>query len=155
MGVLRKKLLDGERKIAVWGTGYIGFSTMANFAVNGVSCLGTDIVQSVVDKINAGVIPILNMEYWLGFPIEPLVRTGMIRTTSDWRDLISEEMAVHMIAVPTEKGDEPWDQPLIDVRAGRQSIPQGGRYLCSSFWSGCLPTCGDGGTTHEEGRDSY
>jgi len=115
MGLLSKKLLSGERKIGVWGTGYIGFSTMANFAANGVACLGTDIVQAVVDAINAGRIPIPNMEYWLGFPVEALVRSGMIRATTNWKDLINEEVAVHMIAVPTEKGDQPWDDALIDV----------------------------------------
>jgi len=46
MGLLRKKPLNGDGKVGVCGTGYIGFSTMANFAVNGVACLGTDVVQS-------------------------------------------------------------------------------------------------------------
>lgn len=115
MGLLRKKLLNGDRKVGVWGTGYIGFSTMANFAANGVGCLGTDVVQSTVDTINQGRVPIPNLEYWLGFPVEPLVRSGMMRATTNWKELLSEEVAVHMIAIPTEKDDEPWDDALIDV----------------------------------------
>jgi len=63
---LRKQLLEGERKIAVWGTGYIGFSTMVNFAAQGVTCVGTDISDSIVSTINDGKIPVPNMEYWLG-----------------------------------------------------------------------------------------
>jgi len=115
MGLLRKKLLNGDRKVGVWGTGYIGFSTMANFAANGVGCLGTDVVQSTVDTINQGRVPIPNLEYWLGFPVEPLVKSGMMRATTNWKELINEEIAVHMIAIPTEKDDEPWDDALIDV----------------------------------------
>jgi UDP-N-acetyl-D-mannosaminuronic acid dehydrogenase len=115
MGLLRKKLLNGDRKVGVWGTGYIGFSTMANFAANGVGCLGTDVVQSTVDTINQGRVPIPNLEYWLGFPVEPLVRSGMMQATTNWKELLSEEVAVHMIAIPTEKDDEPWDDALIDV----------------------------------------
>ncbi|MCJ7506942.1 nucleotide sugar dehydrogenase [Candidatus Bathyarchaeota archaeon] len=115
MGLLRKKLLNGDRKIGVWGTGYIGFSTMANYAANGVSCLGTDVAQSTVDTINQGRVPILNLEYWLGFPVEPLVRSGMMRATTSWKELLSEEVVVHMIAIPTEKDDKPWDDALIDV----------------------------------------
>ena len=115
MGLLRKKLLNGERKLGVWGAGYIGFSTMANFALNGASCVGTDISESVVEAINAGRVPVPNMEYWLGFPVEALVRSGMIRATTNWKDLINDKIAVHMIAVPTEKGDQPWDDALIDV----------------------------------------
>jgi len=115
MGLLRRKLLNGERKVGVWGTGYIGFSTMANFALNGVSCVGTDISQTVVEAINAAKIPIPNMEYWLGFPVEALVRSGTIRATTNWKDLINERIVVHMVAVPTEKDDQPWDDALIDV----------------------------------------
>ncbi len=115
MSLLRKKLLNGDRKVGVWGTGYIGFSTMANFAANGVACLGTDVIQSVVDTINQGRAPIPNLEYWLGFPVEPLVSSGMMRATTNWKDLINEDIAVHMIAVPTEKDDKPWDEALIDV----------------------------------------
>jgi len=115
MGLLRKKLLNGDREVGVWGTGYIGFSTMANFAANGVGCLGTDVVQSTVDTINQGRVPIPNLEYWLGFPVEPLVKSGMMRATTNWKELLSEQVAVHMIAIPTEKDDEPWDDALIDV----------------------------------------
>ena len=42
---LRRQLLEGKKKIAVWGTGYIGFSTMANFASEGVTCVGTDVLR--------------------------------------------------------------------------------------------------------------
>ena len=122
MGLLRKKLLNGDRKVGVWGTGYIGFSTMANFAANGVGCLGTDVVQSTVDTINQGRVPIPNLEYWLGFPVEPLVRSGMMRATTNWKELLSEEVAVHMIAIPTEKDDEPWDDALIDVTKKMSTI---------------------------------
>lgn len=115
MGKLRVELLRGTRKVGVWGTGFIGFSTMANFAANGVACIGTDVVQTVVDTINAGRIPIPNLEYWLGFEVGPLVRSGMLRATTKWQDLIENEVAVHMVAVPTEKDDEPWDDALVDV----------------------------------------
>lgn len=112
---LRKQLLEGQKKIAVWGTGYIGFSTMANFAAQGVSCVGTDVSESIVSTINAGKIPVPNMEYWLGFDTKYLVQSGMIRATVDWKSVISHEFAIHMIAIPTEKGDKPWDGALEDV----------------------------------------
>ena len=54
MESLRKQLLAGRSKLAVWGTGYIGFSTMANFAAEGVRCVGTDVSESIVESINNG-----------------------------------------------------------------------------------------------------
>jgi len=115
MRQLRKQLLEGQRKVGVWGTGYIGFSTMANFAAQGVSCVGTDISDAVVSAINNGRMPVPDMEYWLGFDTNYLVESGMMSATKDWRRLLTSEFAVHMIAVPTEKEDKPWDGALQDV----------------------------------------
>ncbi len=112
---LRRQLLEGRRKIAVWGTGYIGFSTMANFAAEGVTCVGTDVSETVVSTINSGKTPVPNMEYWLGFDTKYLVESGMMSATNDWKKAIIPEFAVHMIAIPTENEDKPWDGALKDV----------------------------------------
>jgi len=123
---LRRALLRGDATVGVWGTGYIGYSTMANFAANGVKCVGADIDPSIVQTINDGKVPVPNLEYWLGFDPKPLVDTGMIRATLDWHELLDPKVAVHMIAIPTEKGDKPWDGALRDVMqkiAGEDARP--------------------------------
>lgn len=112
---LKEKVLSGEKKIAVWGTGFIGFTTMANFARNGASCVGYDIDSNKVKTINGGKIPIENLEYWLGFEIKDLVNSGLMRATDDWKEIIDKDIAVHFVAIPTEKGGEPYDDILIDV----------------------------------------
>jgi nucleotide sugar dehydrogenase len=112
---IRKKLVEGECKVAIWGTGYIGFSTMANFAAQGVSCVGTDVSESVVATIQDGRIPVPNMEYWLGFDTKYLVENGVMKATTDWKQLLEKTFAVHMVAIPTEKEDKPWDGALEDV----------------------------------------
>lgn len=101
--------------MAVWGCGYIGFSTMANFAANGVRCLGIDVSEDIVRNVNSGKMPVPNLEYWLGFDTAPLSRKGLIRATSDWREAGDNSICAHMIAVPTEKEDKPWDGALEDV----------------------------------------
>ena len=115
MESLRKQLLAGRGKLAVWGTGYIGFSTMANFAAQGVRCVGTDVSESIVESINHGKIPVPNMEYWLGFDTKYLVTSGTMTATTDWRSVLQPDFIVHMIAIPTEKADKPWDGALEDV----------------------------------------
>jgi len=112
---LKKSLQEGDKKIGVWGTGYIGFSSMANFAVGGVKTIGTDVSKEIVDKINNGEVPISNLEYWLGFDVKPLVESELIKATTDWKELISNDVAAHLIAIPTEKDGKPWDVALIDV----------------------------------------
>jgi nucleotide sugar dehydrogenase len=115
MRELHRQLLQGQRKVAVWGTGYIGFSTMANFAAAGVTCVGTDTSDAIVRTINSGRNPVPNLEYWLGFDTGYLVQSGMMRATEDWQSLLTPEFPVHLVAIPTEKGDEPWDGALQDV----------------------------------------
>jgi nucleotide sugar dehydrogenase len=115
MQSLRKQLLAGERKVAVWGTGYIGYSTMISFAAEGVQCRGTDVSEPIVSSVNAGKLPVPNMEYWLGFDPSYLVKSGMVSATTSWKELMEPEFAVHMIAIPTEKEDKPWDGALQDV----------------------------------------
>jgi UDP-N-acetyl-D-mannosaminuronate dehydrogenase/intein/homing endonuclease len=115
MSDLRKQLLSGQSKVGIWGTGYIGFSTMANFAAAGVSCLGTDVSEPIVSSINQGQIPVPNMEYWLGFDTKYLVDSHMMSATTDWKKLLTKEFPVHMISIPTEKGEKPWDGALEDV----------------------------------------
>ena len=88
---------------------------MANFAAKGVACTGTDISKGVVETINRGEIPVPNMEYWLGFNPSYLVKSGIMNATTEWRRLLAPEYAVHMIAVPTEHEEEPWDGALVDV----------------------------------------
>ena len=112
---LRKLLMSGERRLAVWGTGYIGFSTLANFSAQSVLCTGTDISESIVSTINSGNAPVPNMEYWLGFNTKYLVQSNTLKATTDWKSLLTPEYPVHMIAIPTEKGAEPWDGALTDV----------------------------------------
>ncbi len=112
---LREKLLAGDMKIGVWGTGFIGFTTMANMAYNGISCIGYDVDEDKVRTINEGKIPIENLEYWLGFDIENLVERGMLRATTDVAEMMDPAIAVHFVCIPTEKGGEPYDNILKDV----------------------------------------
>ncbi len=112
---LKEKLLSGEKNIGIWGIGYIGYSSMAHFANRGVRCLGTDVDTGKVDQINQGVLPIRNIEYWLGFDTKPLATSGMMKATTEWQQLISEDTPVHLICIPTEKDDVPYDGILIDV----------------------------------------
>lgn len=88
---------------------------MANFAAQGVTCVGTDISERIVSTINDGKTPLPNMEYWLGFDTKYLVESGMMTATVDWKRVLAPEFALHMIAIPTEKEDKPWDGALEDV----------------------------------------
>ena len=112
---LKEELLSGEKKIAVWGTGFIGFTTMANMAFNGIKTVGLDVVKEKVDAINRGEIPIENLEYWLGFDIKNLVERGMLHATTNPSDMMDKDIAVHFVCIPTEKGGDPYDDILIDV----------------------------------------
>lgn len=105
-------LRDGNAKMGVWGTGFIGYSTLANFANEGIECVGFDIDSDLVATINDGEVPIETVEHWLGFDPAPLVDEGLLDATTDYEELLAEDVRVHFVAIPTEREGEPWARPL-------------------------------------------
>ena len=111
-----KTLLKSKKfKIAVWGTGYIGLSTMVYFAKKKIKCVGYDINYEKIKKINSGTLPLEDLRKWLGFDIKGLVNQNYIKATSNLKNLITEEFLVHFIAIPTEKHGKPYYKPLLSV----------------------------------------
>ena len=70
----KKNLLKNDNIIAVWGTGYIGLSTMMYFAKKGVKSIGFDIDIKKVKQINKGLLPIVELQSWFGFKIKPFIK---------------------------------------------------------------------------------
>ena len=111
-----KKLLKSKNfKVAVWGTGYIGLSTMVYFSKKKIKCVGYDIDKNKIKKINSGILPLPDLRSWFGFDIKQLVKQNYLSATSEYKDLISEEFLVHFIAIPTEKNGKPFYKPLLSV----------------------------------------
>ena len=111
-----KTLLKSKKfKIAVWGTGYIGLSTMVYFAKKKIKCVGYDINKEKIKKINSGSLPLEDLRKWFGFDIRGLVRQNYLKATSNFKNLITEEFLVHFIAIPTEKDGKPYYKPLLSV----------------------------------------
>ncbi|MDP3734280.1 MAG: nucleotide sugar dehydrogenase [Nanoarchaeota archaeon] len=112
---VKQQLKIGKKKIGVWGLGYIGFSSIAHFARAGVSCLGTDVYETRVNDVNNGKATIPNLDFWLGFDTKPLAKDGKMQATTDWKKLINNDIAVHLITIPTEMNGKPHHDILIDV----------------------------------------
>ena len=111
-----KSLLKSKKfKIAVWGTGYIGLSTMVYFAKKKIKCVGYDINKEKIKKINSGKLPLEDLKKWFGFDIKGLVKQNYLKATSNYKNLISEDFLVHFIAIPTERNGKPYYKPLINV----------------------------------------
>ena len=111
-----KNLLKSKKfKVAVWGTGYIGLSTMVYFAKKKIKCVGFDINKKKIDKINSGSLPLEDLKKWFGFDITGLVKQKYLKATSDYKTLITEDFLVHFIAIPTEKDGKPYYKPLMSV----------------------------------------
>jgi len=112
---LKEELKIGKKRVGVWGLGYIGFSSIAHFAKEGVLCIGTDILSHRVEAVNQGKATTPNLNFWLGFDTAQLARDGIKKATTDWKELIKEDIAVHLITIPTEMDGKPYHDILIDV----------------------------------------
>jgi len=112
---IKSGLIKGKFKLGIWGLGYLGCSSAAYFAKANIRSLGTDINSQKVIEINNGDEPITNLENWLGFKINPLVKQKLISATTDWQKLIDPSVPVHLIAVSTEKNNKPYNNNVVDV----------------------------------------
>ena len=120
-----KNLLKSKKfKIAVWGTGYIGLSTMVYFAKKKIKCIGYDINKEKIKKINSGTLPLEDLRKWFGFDIRGLVKQNYLKATSNYKNLITKEFLVHFIAIPTEKNGKPYYKPLMSVLNNISKIKQ-------------------------------
>lgn len=81
-------------KVCVVGLGYIGLPTAAVFASRGLSVIGVDVAQSVVDTINRGEIHIVEPD--LDTLVSEVVRRGALRAVTT-----PEPADAFIIAVPT------------------------------------------------------
>ena len=111
----KKNLLKNDNTIAVWGTGYIGLSTMMYFAKKGVKSIGFDIDVKKVKQINKGILPIVELQSWFGFKIKPFIKKKKLSATNNLNDLFDKKISTHFIAIPTEKDGKPYFKILFKV----------------------------------------
>ena len=124
-----KSLLKSKKyKIAVWGTGYIGLSTMVYFAKKKIKCVGYDINKEKVKKINSGTLPLEDLRKWFGFDIKGLVKQNFLKATSNYKNLITEDFLVHFVAIPTERDGKPYFRPLMSVLDNISKIKKINKY---------------------------
>ena len=108
-------LKKGKSRIAVWGSGYIGLSTMAFFSRKKIKCVGYDINEKTVDTINSGKLPITELKDWFGFDIKSSVKKKYLQATNDHKKFYNDLFSVHFIAIPTEKNGKPFFDILFNV----------------------------------------
>lgn len=113
MDDLKKSLLQGEKSLAIYGAGFIGYCNSVFFARQGVSSLLIDIDEDKVNKINIGEPPYPELASWVGFDLKPVVH--LIKASTDWRKTLSDKYPVQFICVNTEKDIKPDLAPLTDV----------------------------------------
>ena len=104
-----------KNKIAVWGSGYIGLSTMAYYSKKKIKCVGFDIDKKKVNTINSGNLPIKELKDWFGFNIKSLVKKKYLQATNNSNILSDNSFTVHFIAIPTEKNGKPFFKILFNV----------------------------------------
>lgn len=100
-------------RIVIFGAGYIGYSTAAFYAKNGINSLLIDIDEEKVETINSGQPPYPELQGWLGFDTAPI--SHLINATTDWTELLTQDSNIVFICVNTEKNAEPWIDALEDV----------------------------------------
>lgn len=100
------------QEIVIHGGGYVGLIGGVHMALAGINVTFYDPDPSVVDAINKGTPKANEYLGYIDDDFHLLVRNGKIKATTDFDSIKSK--FVHLLAVPTEKGDEPLMDIVID-----------------------------------------
>lgn len=110
-------------RIAVWGVGFIGFSSMVYFSRNHIKCYGIDTNPAVEKQILSGTYK-QDMVSWLNGNPYKLFQEGKCKMCVP-DDLPKDDCElVHLICVPTEKNCEPTMRAVLDTVAAICTLEQ-------------------------------
>ncbi|MFG2310960.1 UDP binding domain-containing protein [Streptomyces sp. NPDC048566] len=98
----RADLLAGRAAACVWGLGHIGWSTVQALRAEGVAVVGYDVDPARAEQRGAAAAAEVG---------------SAARMTSDRAHALAEDVAVHFVAVPTEREAEPYSGALVEVFA--------------------------------------
>jgi UDP-N-acetyl-D-glucosamine dehydrogenase len=115
---LQDKLANRTAQVAVVGLGYVGLPLAARMAGVGVRCLGIDVQQARVDRINAGVSDIGDVP---SEQMAPLVEQGLLSAHSTFDVVAQADAVVICVPTPLSKTRDP-DNSYI-VRALDSMVP--------------------------------
>ena len=125
-------LKNNKKPICVWGTGYIGLSTLSYYAKNKINALGYDVNQNLVNDLNKGNIKNDDFKKWLGFDIKNLIKRKKLNFTNKLRDIKKENPEVHFVCIPTEKNGKPLNKILVKTVKNIQKISSRGVIIIES-----------------------
>lgn len=94
-------------EIAIHGGGYVGLTAAVHYALKGIKVTIYDPDPSTVESINSGHPRAGEFLEYLDVKVERLINEGLLRATVNFFDI--QKFKVHSVAVPSEKGGEPYD----------------------------------------------
>ena len=107
MNKIYNNLLNNKKPVCVWGTGYIGLSTMAFFSQKNIKACGYDVDKKLVNNLSRGFIKNDDFKKWLGFEIKPYVKKGKLSFKSELSEIEKIDPEVNFVCIPTEKNGKP------------------------------------------------
>ncbi len=125
-------LKKNKKPICVWGTGYIGLSTLAYYAKNKINALGYDINKNLIDDLNKGSVKNDDFKKWLGFDIKSLIKKKRLSFTNKIETIKKVNPEVHFICIPTEKDGKPLTKILVKTLKNIQKIASKGLIIIES-----------------------
>ena len=117
--------------IVTHGGGYVGLTGAVHFAMAGVKVTIYDPDPYTVDSINKGEPRAKEYLGYINQNVAELVSKGMLKATTDFESIRREK--VHLLAVPTEKGDSP-DMSIVKKAIAdlMDTLPYGGIIIVES-----------------------
>ena len=110
-----KDIKSRKSVICVWGSGYIGLSTLGFYAKKNIRCVGYDVNRKLIHNLSEGKVKNDDFKKWLGFEIKPLIKKKNLKFTNNINVIKKLKPSVHFVCIPTERNGKPYKKILVQV----------------------------------------
>lgn len=114
---METSITNRQVKVAVWGCGLLGTTNLIHVANAGFTCIGIDIDTRRVQHFNEGVLDTSSSGASSEAADAPQPTNRSIIATTSWERALADDIAIHLICVPTERQGYQYAVPLQDVVA--------------------------------------
>lgn len=119
-------LLSGEAKLGIWGIGYLGYSDLTRYVMNGIRCVVSDYSPKRLERMRSEFLPADMIKAYLEMQPENLDINDYIEIRMRYQDLLEPDIPIHLLSVPTQDQTRPtnkWIMQALEAFVGIKNVP--------------------------------
>ncbi|KJU82077.1 UDP-N-acetyl-D-mannosaminuronic acid dehydrogenase [Candidatus Magnetobacterium bavaricum] len=108
-------LLSREAKLGIWGLGYLGYSDLTRYAMNGVKCVVSDYNPERLMRMEKEFLPEDTLLAYLDILPKNVDIASNVEVKKEYEELLHPDILIHIFSVPTQNKTQPTNKWLMEA----------------------------------------